>query len=513
MPSANPSPKDLVWPISPDGLNVGWDADEPHIGVPYAPYHSVHLAHEPMTTPRIRIDDDGIRYPDTVDLQPRLAVAWEPSDGARTWTITLREGVRSDAGNELSADDVKWAWLRTYALRGVGLWRCRRIAGLGDAETDIDVVDARTLRFRLLGPNPQFPANLAFATANVIDSVEARRHVTDDDPWAAKWVRENLVGYGQFRVTELGRETMSWAARDEHWMGRPGIDSVTQVTVPDRETGLGMVARGEANIALGLYPEELARFEGRPEFATSRVRANHSTLEFNWMDAPFDDQKVRQAVCFAIPYERVLDQVYRGYARRSVSPICSTSEHYTADVPRYEHDVERAKALMKESGYPEGFATELWIQPSYESLRFAHIAQQALRPIGIELNVLLDTQRPSGTVPMWFKEECGHALYEPMYDLGHDYDPPRGMWGGKHIVDPRWTDRIRAIHKADAADQPQMYDEIQRDIVEFATCAHIAEIDTGWVLRSDVDPWALDPAFLGASTAVWSAHRQILGWW
>ncbi|NIR59937.1 MAG: ABC transporter substrate-binding protein, partial [Gammaproteobacteria bacterium] len=85
---------------------------------------------------------------------------------------------------------------------------------------------------------------------------------------------------------------------------------------------------GEANMALGLYPEELMRFEGRPEFTTHRVRGNHSTLELNWAEPPFDDQKVRQAVCYALPYERILDRVYGGYARRSHSPICSSSEFH-----------------------------------------------------------------------------------------------------------------------------------------------------------------------------------------
>ena len=112
---------------------------------------------------------------------------------------------------------------------------------------------------------------------------------------------------------------------------------------------------------------------------------------------------------------------------------------------------------------------------------------------------------------MWVKEECSHALYEPMYDVAHDYDPPLGMWGGKINVDPRWSSRIRAIHSASPAEQRGIYREIQRDLMDFAACAHIAEIETGWVLRSDVDPWALDPAFLGAATTVWSAHRPILG--
>ena len=509
------SPKNLVWPVEQRAMRGGWDPDQPHLaGSPQpGPYHTIHIPYDPLTTPKIAFDADGTRFPVASELQGRLAESWESSDGDRTWTIRVRPGVRSHAGNELTAEDVVWMVQRVFALRGVGLWRLRRLAGINAAE-DVEAVDARTVRFRLRGPNAQFPQYLVFASGNVVDSTEARRHASDEDPWATAWLARNACGFGQFSVEGQSDEAIEFSARDDHWMGRPGVDSIVQVGVEGREQGLRMLDAGEANMSLGLYPEELARYGGRPEFITRKVRANHSTLEFNWLEEPFDDQKVRQAVCNALPYERILDQVYGGHARRSRSPICSTSEFHTAEFDSYGYDLERARALMKGSGHPDGFETELWIKPSYESLRLAEITQRALLPLGISVDVRLDTQLPFGAkVPMWFKEECGHALYEPMYDLAHDYDPPMGMWGGKNNFDRAWTTRIRAVRASESSEQPGLYRDLQRDLLDFAPCAHVAEIDTGWVFRADVDPWALDPAFLGATTTVWSAHRQIMGWW
>ena len=86
------------------------------------------------------------------------------------------------------------------------------------------------------------------------------------------------------------------------------------------------------------------------------------------------------------------------------------------------------------------------------------------------------------------------------------------MWGGKNIVDETFTAPLRAIRSTEATRQQQAYENIQAEILDFAPCVHIAEIDTGWAMHKDVNDWAANTIFLGASTTVWSAHRQIMGW-
>jgi ABC-type transport system substrate-binding protein len=510
-----PSPTNLVWPVARHQIDVTWDPDVAHAGREQrpAPYHTLHLVYEPLTTPRIAEDAEGVRYPISEEVQPRLAVAWEPADGYRTWTVHLRRGVRSHFGNELCADDVVWAWQRVYALRGVGLWRSRRMAGVESA-ADVEALDRSTVRFRTTGPNPEFPQYLIFATNNVVDSSEARRHADANDPWAVEWLSDNIAGFGAFTLEAQTSSELRFSARDDYWAGRPGLETVTMVGVACRNDAMRLLEQGEANFLPGLYPEEYARFANRPGYRLVRVRANHATLEFNWLAPPFDDQRVRQAICYALPYQRIREQVYHGYARPSLSPIPSVSKYSTGEFWRYETDLATARRLLRESGYPDGFETQLYIQPSCESLRFGEIVREALKELGITVEVRLQTSLPFGTkVPMWFREECGHALYDPMYDLGHDYDPPPGMWGGKNIVHPMWTEKMAAIRNAPSAEQPERYRAIQREILEFAPCAHIAEVETGWVVREPVDDWALGPLFLGAQTTVWSAHRQIFGWW
>ncbi|MFN8534729.1 MAG: ABC transporter substrate-binding protein [Dehalococcoidia bacterium] len=511
-----PSATELVWPVSHGSINVSWDPDSTRLGQGArrsAGYHQLHIPYEPLTTPRIGFDAQGVRYPVATELQPRLALSWEPSNEYRTWTFRLRPGVRSNRGNELNAESVRWSWERVYNLQKVGYWRSNYLAGLRSMD-DLEVLDEHTLRFNLGRSNPEFAEYTSFATNNIFDATAAKPHATAEDPWAVDWLSDNIAGFGAFALEEQSAERLRFRGRDDYWAGKPGLDSLTMVGVSSRNDAMRMIEQGEANYLPGLYPEELARFAGRPGYQIIRVKANHSTLEFNWLEAPFDDQKVRQAVCYALPYERIMLQVYMGYGRISKTPIPTVSKYSTEEYWHYDTNIETARRLLQESGHPDGFETVLYIQPSNESLRFGEIVRESLKPIGITVEVRFQTSLPFGTkVPMWFREECGHALYDPMYDLGHDYDPPPGMWGNKNIVHPLWTEKMRAIREASAADQPELYRQIQRDIVEFAPCAHIAEVETGWVIREPVHPWALSPLFLAAETTVWSAHRQLFGWW
>ena len=180
----------LVWPVEPHGIDASWDPDQQHIGKPFLPYHTIHLVYEPMTTPKISTDELNIRFPISTEMQQRLALKWEHSKDYKEWTISLRDNVYSHAGNLLTSEDVLWCWQRTYALKGVGAWREKYLAGLTNI-SDIETLDKRSVKFNLSGPNPQFAAYLGFATNNIVDSKEAKKHITDDDPWATKWLDDN----------------------------------------------------------------------------------------------------------------------------------------------------------------------------------------------------------------------------------------------------------------------------------------------------------------------------------
>src|SRR3989304_1078857 len=116
---------------------------------------------------------------------PRMLRSWDVSADGKVYTLHLRRGWLSHAGNELTADDVKWYFDRTFALKATGSFQ-NQVARIARKE-DVRVLDRYTVQVRLQGPTPDFLLGTSLFVRSIPDSVEARKHATSDDPWAPKW--------------------------------------------------------------------------------------------------------------------------------------------------------------------------------------------------------------------------------------------------------------------------------------------------------------------------------------
>ena len=126
----------------------------------------------------------------------------------------------------------------------------------------------------------------------IVDSTEAKKHITDNDPWATEWLSKNPAGWGAFQLDKQEHNEIRLIPNTSYWAGKPAIDEIVQFGVGDRETGLRALEQGDANCLLHLYPEEFQRFAGNDNFTTGLVRSNHAKLEFDYTSEPFDDKYV-----------------------------------------------------------------------------------------------------------------------------------------------------------------------------------------------------------------------------
>ncbi len=497
--------------IALESTEAALDCDPPSGSVgrgPARPYHLAYHVFDALAAPRRDTLPDGRLYADYSRMDGRLARSFEPRDEASRWVVALREGVRSHAGNELTAEDVAWSYERVMALRGIGMWRASTVAGLA-REGGVRPLDRHRVEFRIEGHNPGFPRFLSYATAAIVDATEARRHATADDPWAAAYLEGTPCGFGGFTVTRRDPERLELAPRAEFWSGAPPVDGVAYVAAPTRERGLELFEAGEVNVLAGLYPDEARRVERLDGVRLLLGRTNHATIELDRSRAPFRERAVREAVLRSIPYRRIVEEGYLGLAEVQRGIYQPNTPGYDEAGWTYETDPARARRLIAGSGH-DGAAVTFCVPGSAEGGRIGAIVAGALEAAGLAVRVVATGELEPGEVPeMYLRGDCSHGIADRHYDLGIDFAAPRGM-PGRLFESVRLSSEMRAIRRASPARQPEMYRRLQERLLADAALVPLAGHSYVVALREGIHPWFLSPAYLPLSSLIWSAARYVL---
>src|SRR5262249_20348181 len=135
---------------------------------------------------------------DASKVVPQLATSWQPSKDGKSYIVKLRQGVKSGAGNELTAEDVAWSWSKSISQARTGAF----IAGVCNVEK-VEAMDTYTAKFVLKAPSAILERALALYVPMIVDSTEAKKHATKDDPYAEKWLAKNAAGFGPYMIDSL----------------------------------------------------------------------------------------------------------------------------------------------------------------------------------------------------------------------------------------------------------------------------------------------------------------------
>jgi peptide/nickel transport system substrate-binding protein len=337
----------------------------------------------------------GLSEADFSGFVPLLAERWSVSPDGKTWTFHLRKGVMSAAGNELTANDVKWTWDRIYAVKGLGIFYYNTLKLRGPQA--ITVKDRYTVAFHTDTPSSTFwDDQQQFATV-IIDSTEAKKHATQADPWATGWLAHHAAGFGPYVVSSwVPGQQMVLTARASYYRGPARIKQVIYKAVPDASSRLALLINGAADVAEDLSAQQLAIVR-----TAAGVKDNWWPggsrivgVEMNLAMKPFNDVRVRRAVSYATPYDAILSTVYLGKAARMKTIYPSSYPYATAQFNHYTLDYARAKSLLQQAGYPHGFTTTLSYNSGIpEEELIAVQMRSSLATVGI--NALLDKQPPA----------------------------------------------------------------------------------------------------------------------
>lgn len=305
-----------------------------------------------------------------MELEPGLAESWEAIDELTT-EFNLRQGVLFHNGEELKASDVEFTLRRALESTFIG-----HIVGAIDPE-GIEVVDDYTIRISTTEPFAPILAHLAHTASSILNETAVTEGGED--------YGQSPVGTGPFMFDNWVTGDRVELVRFEDYHGTNAlVPRVVIRNVPENTNRAIEVETGGAHIAYDIAPIDVSRIEGddslqmirTPNFATTYVG-------FNAEKAPFDDVRVRQAINYAVNMDPIVEAVYRGAGSPSRGPLGPNVWASNQDLEPYGFDLDRARELMAEAGYADGFSTTIWTNENQQRIDIAEILQNQLREINI----------------------------------------------------------------------------------------------------------------------------------
>lgn len=319
--------------------------------------------------------------------EPLLAENIDVSADGTTTTFTLRRGVISNWGNEMTAEDVRWSIEKTLSAGATGqFWLL--LGGLTSID-QVEVIDDYTVVLNTPEPDDRLLPGLGSGWVPVYDSTEVLTHATDDDPFGDEWLNQNHAGFGPYELVSFGPggEQVTIQARDDYWGSQPALARVVQRSVPDVNSRLQLLLSGTAALSNELSSRGIQEAEAADNVeVTNMPTTTGAYLVLTNNEEPWNDPEVRQAIAMAIPYADINDAVFEGTATIWDSLVIPPVPGYTNEFFPGT-DLEAARAVLESIdtplrlSYAEGLAVDEEI---------AIFVQSSLQQAGLE--VQLDKQ-------------------------------------------------------------------------------------------------------------------------
>ncbi len=340
----------------------------------------------------------------TVDPVPGLAVSWDISADALTYTFHLRHGVKFHTTpwftptRDFDADDVLFSfnrqWKQDDPWHNVshGNFSYFNSMAFPQLLKSISKADDYTVVFTLNRPEAPFISELGMDFASIQSAEFADKMMTAGTP---EKFDQLPVGTGPFVFVNYQPDSViRYAANADYWNGRPKIDSLVFAITPDPSVRFAKLRANECQIIALPNPADLPAMKADPNLKVlSGPALNIGYWAFNTEKKPFDDARVRRALAMAIDKKAILESVYLGTGVNAVNLIPPNLWSYNKAVKDYPYDPPQAKKLLAEAGYPNGFSTDIWAMPvqrpyNPNAKRMAESIQADLAKIGVTARIV-----------------------------------------------------------------------------------------------------------------------------
>jgi peptide/nickel transport system substrate-binding protein len=336
------------------------------------------------------IYDSLLRFKEgTAEVEPALATSWQSSSDGLVWTFKLRQGVKFHDGTDFKADAVVFSLMRqadkNHPYFKYGQWPYWTY--MYTTISNVEAVDDYTVKITLSEPYAPFLTNMAVFTVAIVSPTAYKK---DPDNFF-----KNPVGTGPFKFVEWVKDDhVTLAAFDEYWDGRPFLDQLIWKTIPEASIRLAELEKGTITGYFGVSPDDISKIRNNPNLQLlSAPGLNVGYLAMNTEKKPFGDKRIRQAINYAINKKDIVDNLYRGTGQVAKNPMPPTLWGYNDAIQDYPYDPVKAKALLAEAGYPNGFKTKLWVMPvvrpyMFDPPKIGEAIQSYLKAVGIEAEIV-----------------------------------------------------------------------------------------------------------------------------
>ena len=342
------------------------------------------ISHEMKTLP------NGVQYYERDKFKMELAD--DMNVGDMSATFKLKKNATFQDGTPVTAKDVKWSLDRAVTVGGFPTFQMG--AGSLTKPEQFVVVDDHTVRVDFLRKDRLTVPDLAVVVPCVLNSELVKKHATDKDPWGLEYTKQNTAGSGAYRVVSWNAGSEVVLERNDKWVGGPlpKVKRIIWRIVPSAGNRRALLERGDADISYDLPNKDFVELKNMGKLAIVSTPYSNGIqyIGMNVKQPPFDNLKVRQAVACAIPYQKIMDAALFGLAKPMFGAPPGTPTEVAWPQPHgYTTDISKAKKLLAEAGYADGFETTLSFDLGFAGVNepMCVLTQESLAQIGIRCTI------------------------------------------------------------------------------------------------------------------------------
>ncbi len=348
----------LCWAQASDVTSM-----DPHVGKETA---AVTVTCNMFSTLMIVLGDE--------DPKPLLAESYQQLSD-KDWEFTIRKGVKFHDGSEMTIEDVKWSLDRAINSNYVSY-----IVNFID---NVEITGEDTIVIHCKEPYAPILNNLSMPFSAIVPKAYIEEK-------GEEYFQLNPIGSGPYKLVEWNPgESVKLEAFEDYFGDKAQTKNLVMKVIPEAAQRVIALETGEVDIAYNIEANNLAQVQGNPDLVTldePSMTCYNYFFNLKKTDSPLADIRVRQAICHAVDSDLIIDTILNGTGIPATSMIAPSVAGY-AESPKYEYDLDKAKSLMAEAGYADGFSLVMVVNDSQQRVELCQVIQQMLKEIKIDVDI------------------------------------------------------------------------------------------------------------------------------